>query len=138
MEFKDLVEMDEYIAFEDISEPRTNGIRLRIKINVSKNETDLLIYPDGDCNVQTLEIAFPNYVTYSVVYDNYTTWNERDEFIGNRFRIYKKSNYLNFIEKEYRLGPELSRKKLTHYSLACFEHKVDVISFDEPSINELK
>ncbi|MCT2536260.1 hypothetical protein NC661_13510 [Aquibacillus koreensis] len=134
MEFTDLVkELGYNISFEAISEPRTKSVALRLIVNRSKDASDLLIFPHPDSKVTTFQIDFPNYITYSVVYDDYTVWNDEQIFEGESFRIYKKSTYLDYVQKEFKLQD----KKVEHYSLACFEHHVDIISEHEPIITEI-
>ena len=126
-----------YISFEHILEPRKKEAKLRIIVNKSQNQTDLVIFPHPDSKVKTLQIDFENYVTYSVIYDDYTVWNDNELFQGDSFRIYTKSNYIDFVQKESKLNETLNGKKFTHYSLACIDHKVDVISYLEPRVKEL-
>ena len=130
MKFEDFLnETENDISFERISEPRTKEVRLRIVINKG-NPTDLLTYPHPDSKVTTLQIDFPNYVTYSVIYDDFTIQNDDEIYQGETFRIYQKSNFLNFVLQQ----SMLSGKKLKHFSLACIEHKVDIISSIEPIV----
>ncbi|SEQ90954.1 hypothetical protein SAMN05216232_3665 [Virgibacillus subterraneus] len=134
MKFEDLVKDRGYdISFEGILEPRTNEVMLRIIVNTSEDLTDLLIHPHPDSEVTTLQIDFPNYVTYSVIYDDFTIWNHDEVYIGEAFRIYDKSSYFDFIRKE----STLPDKSLRHFSLACIEHKVDIISEYEPIISKI-
>ncbi|RIW31365.1 hypothetical protein D3H55_15445 [Bacillus salacetis] len=124
-----------YISFESIQEPRTNEVKLRIIVNKSNNPTDLLIFPHPDSKVEALQIDFENYVTYSVIYDDFTNWNANEVFRGEIFRIYDKSDFLNSIQRE--LGSSLLSEK-THYSLACIEHRVDIISKHQPKITQIE
>jgi hypothetical protein len=134
LEFTDLVKEFGYdISFEAISEPRTKDAALRLIVNRSKEASDLLIFPHPDSKVTTFQINFPNYITYSVIYDDYTVWNDEEVFEGESFRIYQKSNFLDYVRKEFRLQD----KNIIHYSLACFEHKIDIISEYEPIITEI-
>lgn len=132
MIFTDLMKESGYeISLVSISsEPRTNDAELRIIVNRSKEVSDLLIYPHPDSQVKTIQIDFPNYITYAVVYDDYTVWNDNHLYTGDSFRIYEKSSYLDYVQKEFRVQD----KNLKHYSLACFEHQVDIISEYEPII----
>lgn len=134
MKYEDLVRIPEYYsAFEQIIEPRTDGVNLRITVNIAKNPTDLLIFPHSDSQTTTLQLDFPNYVTYSVIYDEFTTQNESEQYQGESFRVYSSSDLLNTI-KQKSILPD---KKLKHFSLACIEHKVDILSYDEPIIIKL-
>ncbi|MFB4169431.1 hypothetical protein [Virgibacillus sp. JSM 102003] len=134
MKFEDLVIEKGYdISFEGILEPRTKGVRLRILVNKSEDLTDLLIHPDPNSEVTTLQIDFPNYVTYSVIYDDFTIWNDDEGYKGEAFRIYEKSSYFDFIRRK----STLPDKNLKHFSLACIEHKVDIISEYELIISKI-
>lgn len=138
MRFTDLVnETGFHISFEQIVEVRTSEARLRIIVNKSLNVTDLLIHPHPDSNVVTLQIDFPNYITYSVIYDDYTNWNDAEQFQGEAFRIYSKSNYFDFIQKDSNINALKPVENLKHYSLSCIEHKVDIISIQDPVITEI-
>ncbi|MQR97596.1 hypothetical protein [Fictibacillus phosphorivorans] len=138
MRFKDLVnETGYHISFERIFELRTKEVSLRIIVNKSVEPTELLINPHPDSKVKTLQVDFPNYITYSVIFDDYTISNDTDKFQGEAFRIYTKSNYFDFIRKVSDLNTLLPGENITHYSLACIEHKVDIISNKEPNITEI-
>jgi len=134
MNFEDLVRIPEYyVAFEQVTEPRTAEVRLRIIVNIAKNPTDLLIFPHSDSEATTLQLDFPNYVTYSVIYDEFTSKNENELYHGESFRMYLKSDLLTTIKQK----SILPNKKLQHFSLACIEHKVDILSYDEPIISKV-
>lgn len=134
MKYEELVRNPGYYsAFVQIIEPRIDGVSLRITVNIAKNPTDLLIFPHSDSQATTLQLDFPNYVTYSVIYDEFTKMNENELYEGESFRVYHQSNLLNTI-KQKSILPD---KKLKHFSLACIEHKVDILSYDEPIIIKL-
>ncbi len=139
MRFADLVNETGYrISFKQIVEVRKSEVRLRIIVNTSVDTTDLLIHPHPDSTVRTLQIDFPNYITYSVIYDDYTNWNDDEQFQGEAFRIYSKSNYFDFIQKESNFKAIMPFENLKHYSMSCIEHKIDIISNHEPIIIEIK
>lgn len=53
MKFDELLtDSGSYISFEQIVEPRTKEVRLRIFVNKAKNPTDLLIFPHADSKEQ--------------------------------------------------------------------------------------
>lgn len=139
MSFEELTKEKGYhISFESISEPRIDGIQLRIIVNKSANPTDLLIYPHPDSNVTRLQIDFKNYISYYVIYDDYTKWNDEEEYEGESFGIYKKSNFFRFLQEDTSLGSYFPNGTITHYSLSCIEHRVDIVSKYEPVITALK
>ncbi|WP_313891810.1 hypothetical protein [Psychrobacillus sp.] len=131
MEFRELInERGWHISFEQICERKTKDVGLSIIVNKAKNPTDLLIYPHPDSNVTTLQLDFSNYVTYSVIYDDFTVWNDEEIYEGESFLIYHKSKFFDFIQRESCL-PD---KKLMHLSLSCIEHRVDIICYEEPTV----
>ncbi|MDT0162470.1 hypothetical protein [Bacillus sp. AG4(2022)] len=102
MRYKDLMEMkDITISFHEISEPRMEGAMLRITVLISKDATDLMIFPHPDSKALRADIEFKNYVTYSVVHDDYTVWDNEEVFEGEVFRVYMKSKLQDFVKKEY-------------------------------------
>jgi len=134
MKFDELInDSGSYLSFEQIVEPRTKEVRLRIIVNKAKNPTDLLIFPHADSKATTLQLDFPNYVTYSVIYDEFTRKDENELYQGDAFRIYHKSELLDSIKQKSILPDE----KLKHFSLACIEHKVDILSYNEPIISKV-
>ena len=134
MKFDELItDSGSYISFEQIVEPRTKEVRLRIFVKKAKNPTDLLIFPHADSKATTLQLDFQNYVTYSVIYDEFTSKDEDALYQGDSFRIYHESELLNSIKQKFIL-PD---KKLKHFSLACIEHKVDILSYYEPIISKV-
>ena len=138
MKFEDLLTKNGFhISFEQISEPRIKGTRLRIILNERENSSDLLIHPHPDSNVRTLQIDFPNYVTYSVIYDDYTIINDSELYQGDSFRTYQQSSYLDYIQRETAFNKMNPKEKITHYSFACFDHRVDIISCEVPIITEI-
>lgn len=122
----------EHLSFESISHICEEGATLRVIVHGSKNETDLLIFPQS--TVTRYQIDFPSYVSYSVTFEDYTTLNEVEQFKGHAFRIYSKSHYFDMLQKFGNVQREIRGKTCVHYAWMCAEHVVNVISFDEPSI----
>lgn len=88
MTFMELVKDNHFhIALERILVPKSPGLSLRIVVNISENPTDLLIFPHPDNDVETLQIDFKHYATYSVTFDDYTRGNHTDVFQSESFRV---------------------------------------------------
>ncbi|MFC6040354.1 hypothetical protein ACFPYN_13070 [Paenisporosarcina macmurdoensis] len=137
MKFEDLIKLKDFaISFESIFEPRIESSSLRIIVNGSADTTDLLITPHS--LITQYQINFPSYVTYSVIYDDYTIFNEKEIFKGESFRIYSKSDYFDFIQRQSPLEKLLPGETCIHYALCCIEHRLDIISSAKPFITEIK
>ena len=131
--FSDLLEKEhELISYESIQELLSNGMSLRIIVHGSANATDVLIYPQSI--VTKYRIDFPSYASYSVSFEDFTTWNNTERYTGFSFRTYSKSNYIEYLQKTGHLPNEYRGKTCTHYALSCIEHLVDILSYEEPKI----
>lgn len=141
--FEDLVNETGYcISFEKVSVPKSEGVNLRFVVNKAKEGWHLRVHPQPDTDVTTYQIDFPYYVTFLVAVDDYTRWNDRETFRGDAFRIYEESPFKEYLEKDF-LSPSMtaidySGKEPTLYGLACLDHIVYVVSYDEPIIKEIK
>lgn len=142
MTFEDLVNETGYvISFEQVSVPRSEGVNLRLIVNKAKEGWHLRVHPQPDTDVTTYRIDFPYYVTFLVAVDDYTRWNDRETFRGDAFRIYEKSPFMEYLEKDF-LSPTMAAidypgKEPTLYGLACLDHIVYVVSYVEPIIAEI-
>ncbi len=132
MNVNDLLSMKDYgFAFVNISEPRTNDTILRITVYGSENDSFLLVAPNEP--VSTIYIDFPSYITYSVTYDDYTLWDDREIFQGDSFRIYQKSRFKDHFLQTSRLEKPLT-KNMQHYGIHCIEHSIQILSTAAPRI----
>jgi hypothetical protein len=148
MDYKDLIKFKGYIYLHSLLEPDTNSLRIFIeRCKVSHQSEDIIIgeqtigeaFPiEVDEELQIIQIDFDSYVSYTIINESFTLLDEYEIFEGNSFRIFKKSRYLDFIDKgtiAKGIFPEDSYK---HYEIASLNHIIDVISFDEPIITEIK
>lgn len=124
--------LKESLSFESISQLPSKGVALRIIVHASENETDLLIFPHS--TVKSYQLDFPSYVSYSVTFEDYTALDESEQYEGNAFRLYSKSNYFNFLQKTSNLQRAYNGKTCSVYAMMCIEHVVNIVSYDEPII----
>lgn len=136
MKFENLVNETGYcISFEQVSVPSSEGINLRFIVNKAKESWHLRVHPQPDVEVTTYQIDFPFYITFLVAVDDYTLWNEDERFRGDAFRIYEKSTFLDYLEKDWKLSSaEFPEKRPILYALACLDHIVYIVSYEEPII----
>ncbi|WP_144512147.1 hypothetical protein [Bacillus sp. FJAT-22090] len=120
-----------YIDLKEVKAVNTNG-SLSVILKGSENETNLLVSNDVD----VIHLIFPSYATYSVTFEDYEYHDYDEVFDGTAFRIYKYSSLLKHLKRRANLDQQqINRKKeYQHYSLACMEHHLDVVSFDIPLV----
>lgn len=109
MDYKDLMELKGDINLHSLVEPETNSLRAFIeRCKVSKQSEDIKIgehiirevFPiEVEEDLPILQIDFDSYVSYTITNESFTVLDDYEIFEGNSFRIFKKSRYLDFINK---------------------------------------
>jgi hypothetical protein len=148
MDYKDLIELNDYIYLHSILEPETNSLRVFIeRCKVCRQSEDIKIgehlireaFPiEVDEDSPILQIDFDSYVAYSLINESFTVLDDYEIFEGHSFRIFKKSRYLDFINKGTIATDVFPEDTYVHYEIASLNHIIDVISYDEPKITEVK
>jgi len=136
-----------YIYLTEIGEPSVNTLRIEIEeatvdggagaVNPGTDGANYgrPIISDETCNLY--EVMFESYVAYAVLNECYASGDESEEFTGRHFRVYSKSNFLDYI-RAATLASEDYPGKFTHYEINCLDHVVEIISVDEPKIRILR
>ena len=136
-----------YIYLTEIGEPDVNVLRIAIeeaKVSGETEDIDLgtakitdvhLIISDETC--YSYEIIFGSYIAYAVLNESYASVDESEKFTGRNFRVYSKSNFLDYI-RAATFASEDCPGKFTQYEIACLDHIVEVVSVDEPEIKMLR
>lgn len=136
MNWDRLSEIDYFLAFVNFLETPVSGVALRIFLHGSKNETELLLGLPG--TVDQWQVDFQSYAVYSATAEDFTSLPARPH-IGNAYHIYAESSLLSYLKRHTNLTEqELTRHiNYRHFSFACMEHQVDVVSADTPMIELL-
>lgn len=148
MEYRDLLDQKGYIFLHSLTEPETNSLRIFIdRCKVSPQCEDVEIgehiiggtYPiEVDEKLPIVQIDFDSYVSYSIINESFTVLDDYEVFEGNSFRIFKRSRYLDFIKRGTIVTDVFPDEQLVHYEIACLDHIIDIISFDGPTVTEIK
>lgn len=148
MEFRDLMNQKGYIFLYSFIEPKTNSLRIFVdRCRVSHQGEDIEVgkhiirdvhSTEVDEELPIVQLDFDSYVSYSIINESLTVLDDYEIFEGNSFRIFKKSRYLDFINKGTIVNDVFPEEKLIHYEIACLDHIIDVISFDETIVTEIK
>jgi len=130
-----------YLFLSEIQELDYNGLRLVVREGLT-TETVEAIHVAGSVlsggtrisvteESRAFELVWKQYVAYSVLNESYASAVEQENYRGNRFRIYLRSNFIDYVSRasfatiEYP-GPT------EHYEVVCENHIVDVISTRAP------
>ncbi|AND43034.1 MULTISPECIES: hypothetical protein [Cytobacillus] len=147
MEYRDLMNQKGYFYLHSLIEPETNLLRIFVdRCKVSQQVEDIEIgkniirdtHPiEVDEELPIIQLDFDSYVSYSIINESFTVLDDYEIFEGESFRIFKKSRYLDFINKGTIANDVFPEEQLVHYEIACLDHIIDVISFDEPIVTEI-
>ena len=82
------------------------------------------------------EVIWETYVTYAVRDESYCSWDESEEWSGERLRIYSKSKFLDFVAAGTFASDDYPGP-FKHYQILCGNHVIDVASQDAPVVTRL-
>jgi hypothetical protein len=136
-----------YLYLTEIGEPEDNVLRLVIEqATTSDEERNLMV---GETTISGLrdivsdescfayELIFETYIAYAVLNESFTQVDKSEIYTGNFFRIYSKSNFLEYL-KVATFATEDYPGKFTHYEIVALNHIVEIASVDAPIINVLR
>lgn len=78
------------------------------------------------------EVRWSHYVSYSILNESYSRWDDGEEFQGKSFRLYSKSHYLDYLKTIPMI--QILAPSHHHWRIVCVNHIIDVASEREPSI----
>lgn len=141
-EIKAINEAD-YLFLQYVSEPEVNLLALIVEEGMlSGNIESTEITRDVQRIVsapycRSYEILWENYVSYNIMNESYGIVAHDQIYEGKKWRIYSKSEYMNFIKKTSFASEEYPGP-LTHWCILTEHHLIDVISWKEPKIRLLE
>lgn len=80
------------------------------------------------------ELVFENYVGYSVRNESYTSMDSKEKYMGNLFRLYTNSRFLDYIQSTC-IAPDILAPRLKHYEIVCLSHIIDVATEHIPAVS---
>ena len=86
---------------------------------------------------RVFELLWESYVAYSILNESFATVDSEECFEGTRFRVYSKSNFINYAARATFASPEYPGPT-QHYEVVCQNHIVNVISVRGPLIVRLR
>lgn len=90
-----------------------------------------------DEELPIVQLDIDSYISNSIINESFTVL-DYEIFEENSFRIFNKSRYLDFINKGTIVKDVFPEEQPVHFEISCLDHIIDVISFDEPIITEIK
>lgn len=132
MNYRDIMKWKNLIYLNELTEPEENS--LRILINICSIDSPFEVEKDSS----TIQLDFESYISYSIINESFTEIDKYEISEGERFRIFTKSRYLDFVKISTIAEDIFPNDPFIHYCIPCLNHIIDIISFEEPKITELK
>ena len=140
------VDSCKYLCLDSISEPEANTLRLVLSEGVASNRMETLEIGGAELSgvrpievtaaSRRFELIWNSYISYAVRNESYCTQDKNEQWLGNTFRTYAKSMFLDFVMRSTSAnsghpGP------FTHYEVLCSDHIIDVASEHPPTVRKL-
>ncbi|MEM4992604.1 hypothetical protein WKH56_08685 [Priestia sp. SB1] len=122
MKFRDLMPFDNFLFLIDIKEFGPLELEITLEFMDSPSSKEKTI---------TRKILFESYVAFEVIAEQFDRVDEKEIFSGKLIRIYKESNYLNYIRSMTYAEEIHPESPLVHYQFVCEDHIINVISLEE-------
>ncbi len=125
-----------------LHEARVNSEEIKeLKFNeATAHEVTLKTNPiQSDESSKKYKVTFRDFLVYQTAEESSLAWSNDEVFTGKLFRIFSKSRYLDQVESHLSTAfyEECYGKKY-HFEFPCLNYIVDVISAEEPSIEEVE
>ncbi len=86
---------------------------------------------------RVFEIVWNSYVGYSVLNESYATPSDEERSEGNRFRIYSKSRFMQFmLESSFACDDHPGQTR--HYRIGAEDHILHVLSVVPPAVRRVR
>lgn len=120
----------------------------RIDYETKENLQDILEYSKptemnpiiSDDQCKRYKIVFKNYITYSVLNESFSFWDDSEKFEGDLFRVYTKSKFLDYVEKSASIDYAkmlMDAENHFHIGICCLNQIIDVACLEKPIIEEI-
>jgi hypothetical protein len=148
----ELLNRSQYFFLREISEPHDNSLRLVMQEAVVNSSSvvrpragelpEVTRLREGAAPIEsvegckTYELYWNRYAAYLVTNESVASCGNHpnEEYSGNLFRKYTKSNFLKHLEQDAQAIIE----PVQHFKLICLNHVIDVASYEAPQIRKIE
>ena len=78
-------------------------------------------------------LYWPLYISYAVRNESYVHWGKDEQWQGNRFRVYARSKFLDFVANGTFATADYPGP-FRHYEVLCVNHIIDVAAPESPLV----
>jgi hypothetical protein len=136
-----------HLFLEELLEPEINTLRIRViegrasniavPIEVAGQSLGEGFPVKVDADSVRYEITWNSYVLYQVINESFGLQEvSQDGVIGSSASVYNSSTLLDCVFRSSNASHEYPGK-LRHFSIACSDHVIDVVSTDRPTCRRI-
>nr|WP_320000038.1 hypothetical protein [uncultured Draconibacterium sp.] len=146
MNYYDRINTEPNVFLTKIFEPEENSLEFELAMGLISEQIENLIinaaeighvrriYHDNESEV--FKVTFDNYIAYSVINESYENLGGT-KYIGEKIRIYSKSNFLDYIKLDTFATNDYPGE-FKHYAFISQRHIVNIVSTTEPKIEKIR
>ena len=144
MHYFDEINSQKNIFITNLFEPDENELEFELTIGRVSNSKEEIIINWIDLSSSKIfydkespkyKVFFETYIAYTVINESYENGDGKD-FTGNKIRIYKNSNFLDYLKKATFATLDYPGD-FKHYCFVSLTHTINVASLNEPKIIKL-
>lgn len=143
--FQELLTTKEYVFLTSISDAGDQELHARLCLGghnplpraiIGKKGADLLAKPIEYTNAHYVDVLWKRYLQFSVCDECVARIIPGQQYEGRCVRLYSQSRLLSSLD-EISNGTHVLRGEVKHFGLACMNHFVDVLAYEEPEVIDL-
>tara|TARA_B100000674_G_C37142586_1_gene602819 strand:+ start:66 stop:506 length:441 start_codon:yes stop_codon:yes gene_type:complete len=141
MELIEEINKSEWVFLEKAQVIENVDLELYFVIGKASEKPIQTIVGEGfpvDYNEQSTKykVTFYNFIGHSILNESYDNIDTPNEIKKNGFRVYKKSNFLNYVLKDT-FAAQVIDEEILHYFFFTQNHLINIASSTEPEIKKL-
>jgi len=135
------------LFLSDFQEAGHNSLRIEVAEGIPVGSAESIKVGESvipDCTAlevthesRVFEIFWRRYVRYTMLNESYASVGDEECYEGNRFRIYSKSHFIEFMSRATFACDEYPGPT-RHYCIVCEDHVLDVLSVEPPTVRRVR
>ncbi len=137
----EIINNSKWVFLESAKVQESTDLELIFVIGSVSNESENTIvgeaFPvDYDNQSNRFKVIFNDFVGYSILNESYDSIDTSNEINVDGFRIYKNSNFLNYVLQDT-FATQIIKEDILHYFFFTQHHLINVASSEAPEIIKL-
>ena len=137
----EIIHKSKWVFLESAQVNQNTDLELYFVIGSVSNQSEQTIVGEAfpvnyDNQSSRYKVTFKDFIAYSILNESYDNIDTSNEININGFRLYKKSNFLDYVLKDT-FATQVIDEEILHYFFFTQDHIINVASKTEPQIKKL-